>query len=117
MPHVVETVSAGELKFEIYDDGDCVLINSPGGFVQLSRSLIARLAGNGVPSGQASARKSEGATLTVTGPANVRKVETGPGWQCTFQDGGQTICHVYETRTQARAGSLKNRIGVAGRIA
>ena len=116
MPHVVDTVSEGELKFEIYDDGDCVLINSPGGFVQLSRSLIARLAGKGVPS-RHTAQKAEGSAPTTSGPVNIRKLETGPGWQCTFQDGGHATCHVYETRTQARAGSLKNDIGVAGRIA
>ena len=42
MPQVIDRVGECGLNFEIYDDGDCVLTNSPGGFVQLSAALIER---------------------------------------------------------------------------
>ena len=140
MPQVVDRVSECGLNFEIYDDGDCVLTNSPAGFVQLSAALIARLALKTGGDGQRKTRASgldphrleatcqtadpratsQKSTETLAGlvPTRIHRLPEGPGWQCTFVDENNChIHHVYESRSCARAALPTTPIGVAGRTA
>ena len=140
MQQVVDRVSEGGLNFEIYDDGDCVLTNSPTGFVQFSAALIARLARKPGLRAQRQAVDSL-ATVPPSGPraiaethisagasgaelsgairrTNIHKLPEGPGWQCTLVDeSNHSVTHVYDSRTYARAGLPGTPIGQAGRIA
>jgi hypothetical protein len=140
MPQVVDKVSANGLNFELYDDGDCVLTNSPTGFVQFSAALIARLARKpGIaaprkvvisPTTQASpvfkpdaatsapTAKRAGEPSSVVRRTNIHKLPDAPGWQCTLVDeANRSVTQVYESRTHARAALLGTPIGHAGRIA
>jgi hypothetical protein len=140
MPQVVDKVSENGLNFEIYDDGDCVLTNSPSGFVQFSAALIARLARKpGVaahrkvvisPATQASpgsmpdadtiapTTKRAGEPSSVVRRTNIHKLPNAPGWQCTLvDDANRSVTQLYESRTHARAALPGTPIGQAGRIA
>ena len=122
MPRVVDRVSENGLNFEIFDDGDCVLTNSPVGFVQFSAALIARLART---PGAAAQPKNTSAPDTVapsnlaSAPApamspseysgkqssavrrfNIHKLPDASGWQCTLVDeDNHSVTQVYESRT------------------
>ena len=131
MPKVVRTVKQDGLIFEVYADGDCVLTNATVGYVQISREVLAALVSGSDVAAQrkepVSGRRhvpSDAHAETIrdakpdTHPFNIHKVENGAGWQCSFLDGRQhTVHHVYASRSLARAGSLSNPIGTAGRIA
>lgn len=131
MPQVVETLNEGGLIFEIYDDGDCVLTNAPGGYVQLSAVLISRLAKVArigsirrkltEPEAQTSTLvigMDPGHALAKACAFSIRKLVDTPGWQCSlFDEQQQIVLHVYESRSLARSGLLSNPIGTAGRIA
>jgi hypothetical protein len=146
MSCVIETINDFGLKFELYDDGDCVVTSPEFGFLQITADIIARLSKNSAvkitqkkdvtevkPSkvlddAMATTVPVQEAKLVEQADVNQmnkkigRKIEflpTSSTWECVFQCGDERgiIRHEYKSRSFARAATPETQLNTNGRVA
>ena len=114
---VVERIkNESGVVLERYEDGDCLLTPGPAAYIQLSATLIARLAQPVQKSNTHANITGENNDMAVT--CSVRKIAGESGWQSTLRhETGHVEVHVYATRDQARRARPGTQVGNSGRIA
>lgn len=122
MNKIIKTLFEGNVKFEVYSDGDVMVTNEFQYFV-IDQKLISKLIiKNSFTEQKTPAQDADPiATIEPIVATEVRKtykqLSGSGGWICEFTQDGELLCrHVYVSRRYARLAEPQFEVGTHGRI-